>query len=187
MAEKAAPVKDVPSENLSVQQPAPEMRAAELQETLAEETSTAPDPPAWGSLRVACLPFAHVILDGDTLGPVDMQPVIFSALAGEHVLELANPRFPIYQRRFEVTAADTLEVRLSLWETVARLTLYVNPWADVFIDETSYGKTPLDEIILAPGTHELRLVHPERETFVTTREFIAGQRETLTIELQPKK
>ena len=184
---ETAPPQSESSEKLVKQQPEPEMNMPEQQETVAEEARVIPAPPVSGSLRIACLPFAQVILDGDTLGPVDMQPVIFTAPAGEHVLELANPRFPTYQRRFEVAAADTFDVQLSLWETVARLTLYVKPWAEVFIDGVSFGKTPLDEIILAPGARQLRLVHPERETFTTTREFAAGQRETLTIELQPKE
>lgn len=182
-----APAQPARREDFSAQPPETETNAPLQQKALAEELSEIPAPPAQGSLRIACLPFAQVILDGDTLGAVDMQPALFTAPAGEHLLELANPRFPTYQRKFVVTAADTLDVQLSLWETVARVTLYVKPWAEVFIDEVSFGKTPLDEIILAPGARQLRLVHPERETFTTTREFVAGQRETLTIELQPKE
>lgn len=184
---ETAPAQSEPTEKLVRQQPEPEMNMPVQPETVAEEARMIPAPPAWGSLRVACLPFAQVILDGDTLGPVDMQPIIFTTPAGEHMLELANPRFPTYQRKFEVTAADTFDVQLSLWETVARLTLHVKPWAEVFIDGISFGKTPLDEIILAPGARQLRLVHPERETFMTARDFVAGQRETLAIELQPKE
>ncbi len=184
---ETAPAQSEPSEKLVQHQPKAEMNLPVQPETVAEEARMIPAPPAWGILRVACLPFAQVILDGDTLGPVDMQPIILTTGVGEHVLELVNPRFPTYQRKFEVTAADTFDMQLSLWETVARLTLHVKPWAEVFIDGISFGKTPLDEIILAPGARQLRLVHPERETFMTTRDFVAGQRETLTIELQPKE
>jgi hypothetical protein len=180
LAGPVAPLADTARADETVKTPA-------NQDRLAEEESDGPAPASWGSFRLACLPFAYAILDGDTLGPVDMQPVIFQAAAGEHVLELANPRFPLYQKRFEVTPPDTLDLQMSLWETVARLTLHVKPWAEVFIDEVSCGKTPLDEIILAPGEHQLRLEHPERERFVTTRAFSAGQREMLAIELRPKE
>ncbi|MDZ7267316.1 MAG: protein kinase [candidate division KSB1 bacterium] len=148
---------------------------------------TNPAPPAASSIRLTCLPFAYAIVDGDTLGTVDMLPALFQVPSGERLLTLANPRFPQLFRRLQLAPAETLALQFSLWETVARLTLHVKPWAEVFIDEVSYGKTPLDEIILAPGEHRLRLEHPERARFVTTRTFAAGQREILSIELQAKE
>lgn len=171
----------------AVAQQAPEKSEAITEQPLAAATPLSNSATAAvSSIRITCLPFAYAILDGDTLGTVDMLPALFQTQSGERLLTLANPRFPLFHRRLQLAAAETLDLQLSLWETVARLTLHVKPWAEVFIDDVSYGKTPLDEIILAPGVHQLRLEHPERERFVTTREFAAGQRETLSIELQAK-
>ncbi len=141
-------------------------------------------PPALGYLHLACLPVAYAVWNGDTLGRVDIEPATFALPAGKQILTLHNPRFPTVQRVVELTAADTLHVNVSLWENVALLKVNVQPWAEVFIDSIPYGKTPLREIMLAPGTHTLSFSHPERETFVMQRAFIAGSKDTLNIELR---
>ncbi len=149
----------------------------------AEEAATQP---SMGYLRLACLPMAYAVLEGDTLSQIDIEPILLALPAGKNVLTLLNPRFPPVLQAMQVTAGDTLDWKISLWENVAALKLNVRPWAEVFIGGRSYGKTPLGEIMLAPGTYTLTFVHPEREKFVTTRAFVAGQRDTLNIELRPR-
>ena len=41
------------------------------------------------------------------------------------------------------------------------LLVVVKPWADVSVDETPRGQTPLGRIRLAPGPHSVLLVHPD--------------------------
>ena len=137
-------------------------------------------------LRLTCWPMAYAVLNEDTLGQVDVEPSRFEVLAGKHVLTLLNPRFPAITQTLQLIAGDTLDYKISLWEKVAVLTLHVQPWAEVSIDEKVYGKTPLNEIMLAPGAHSFTFTHPERETFVLQRTFVAGRRDTLNIELQKK-
>lgn len=137
-------------------------------------------------LRLSCWPMAYAALNGDTLGQVDLEPSRFELPAGQNVLTLLNPRFPVVQQTLQLVAGDTLDYKISLWEKVAALTLYVQPWAEVSIDGVARGKTPLNEIMLAPGMHTLTFTHPERETFTLERAFVAGQRDTLNIELRRK-
>lgn len=137
-------------------------------------------------LRLTCWPMAYAVLNEDTLGQVEVEPSRFEVPAGKHVLTLLNPRFPAITQTLHLTVGDTLDYKISLWEKVAVLTLNVQPWAEVSIDEKIYGKTPLGEIMLAPGAHTFTFTHPERETFVLHRTFVAGRRDTLNIELQKK-
>ncbi|MEK7727237.1 MAG: serine/threonine-protein kinase [candidate division KSB1 bacterium] len=137
-------------------------------------------------LRLACWPMAYAVLHGDTLGPVDLEPTRFEVPAGKIILTLRNPRFPAVQQVLQLSAGDTLDYKISLWEKVVALTLNVQPWAEVNIDGVSHGKTPFGEIMLAPGMHTFTFTHPERETFVLQRAFVAGQRDTLNIELRKR-
>jgi len=158
----------------------------QLLEINKEEPAPTPLPPAVGYVRLTCLPMAYAVLHNDTLAQVDLEPSLLEVPAGKNVLTLRNPRFPAVQEVLHVTPGDTLDWKISLWEKVAALKLNVRPWAEVQIDGEAYGKTPLGEIMLAPGTHMLTFTHPERETFVLQRAFVAGQRDTLNIELRSK-
>jgi hypothetical protein len=158
----------------------------ELGAALEEENSMPPSAPAYGVIRVTCLPAARAVINADTLGMADISPGYFQITAGEHWLTLINPRFPPYKKTVQVAAGDTVEFAISLWETVGILKLFVRPWAEVKIDDISFGKTPLGDIMLAPGEHTISLHHPDREVFVTTRRFFAGQRDTLSIDLRQK-
>ena len=129
---------------------------------------------------------ATAILGSDTIGTIDIAARNFELPAGEYQLRLLNSRFPEYKTRLVVTPNDTMRLAVSLWETVATLKLYVKPWAEVMIDDKNYGSTPLKEFLLEPGEHTIVLKHPSMATFTTTRTFVAGQRDTLTIELQPE-
>ncbi|MBL7074558.1 serine/threonine protein kinase [candidate division KSB1 bacterium] len=56
------------------------------------------------------------------------------------------------------------------------------PWAEVFIDDSSYGVTPLTGIIpIQTGTHLLRLIHPDYPPYA--KEFTIAPEETLRMNL----
>jgi serine/threonine-protein kinase len=167
-------------------QPSPEAELTNQKQFVAVNHIEEPAPPAVGYVRLACLPMAYAVWQNDTLGQIDLEPALFELPAGKNIFTLRNPRFPALQEIVQLAAGDTLDLRISLWEKVAALKLNVQPWAEVHIDGESYGKTPLGEIMLAPGAHTLRFTHPERETFVLQRAFVAGQRDTLNIELRQK-
>lgn len=64
------------------------------------------------------------------------------------------------------------------------LALDVRPWAEVEVDGTGVGKTPLEGLTLEPGVHELRLVHPDYRPLRRVVSVEAGGANRLDIDLQ---
>jgi len=63
------------------------------------------------------------------------------------------------------------------------LQVIVHPWAEVTIDGTLVGTTPLDRISLSAGTHTVRLRHPGYEVVEREVTIQPGQTERLRINL----
>lgn len=79
---------------------------------------------------------------------------------GRHVLELANDALGYGVRR-------TLQIRAGKLETVrlvvptGSLAVNASPWADVWVDGHLVGQTPLSNISVAIGRHDITLRHPD--------------------------
>jgi serine/threonine-protein kinase len=132
---------------------------------------------------VAVQPWAEVFVDGRRVGEGALVEVA-SVAAGEHRVELRNPEFPPVQRRVTVAGGAEERLAVSLWEGVARITIQVNPWAEVTVDGRALGVVPPQrQVILAPGTHTLRLTHPALGTWTGTVTTRAGETRTLPFNL----
>jgi len=59
--------------------------------------------------------------------------------------------------------------------TTGRLLIGPEPWAEVFIDGTSYGQTPMPPIDLDEGVYSIRLANPDYEEQTTSVTIIAGE------------
>ncbi|HSP88454.1 MAG TPA: serine/threonine-protein kinase, partial [Ignavibacteriaceae bacterium] len=67
-------------------------------------------------------------------------------------------------------------------EEDGKLFVEVNPWADVFINDRKIDTTPLkDEILLNPGEHELKLIHPDFPEYFEKVEIKPGEIKTVKI------
>lgn len=64
----------------------------------------------------------------------------------------ANPDPPQNDPRPVAASKDQVKVRI-----------VVVPWAEVYIDGKYQGRTPLQDIVLTPGRHRLRLVNKEKD------------------------
>jgi hypothetical protein len=91
--------------------------------------------------------------------------------AGRHALTVANERLQFQDSRtVDVVAGQTSTVNV----TAPRVTVSANarPWAEVIVDGSNVGQTPLANIPMTIGTHDFVFRHPQlgdrRETFVVT-------------------
>jgi hypothetical protein len=101
---------------------------------------------------------AQISEDGTLLGTTDIPRLMVPA--GRHELVLTNAALGFRaQRTVQVTAGRTTAITLD----VPKGTLHVNalPWAEVWIDGQSAGETPLGNVSLPIGTHQLVFRHPE--------------------------
>ncbi|HLA62842.1 MAG TPA: PEGA domain-containing protein, partial [Rhodothermales bacterium] len=153
----------------------------------ADPPATAADvpvaPPAAGALSVAVQPWAEVVVDGRSIGTTPLNGPI-SLPAGTHRVVLRNGAFPEYAETVTVAPGETARLAVSLWSTVGRVTLTVSPWARVEVDGRAVGTTPLREpLVLAPGTHTVRLTHPTLGVHEETVRVGAGEARDLRVRM----
>jgi hypothetical protein len=118
----------------------------------------APAPLRSGGFRVSA-PIELHVLDGErVLGSSREGPII--ARAGRHQFEFVNSVIG-YRVRRDVDIRPGQIASLSM--AIPNGTLHVNatPWAAVWIDGTPQGETPLGNISILPGEHEIVFRHPQ--------------------------
>ncbi|HEX8299873.1 MAG TPA: protein kinase, partial [Rubricoccaceae bacterium] len=140
-----------PASTPAAGQPAPSRPSAPAG-TAAEAPRGAPEPAA-GSLTVASEPWASVLIDGRAAGTTPLGPVALAP--GLHTVTLVNPGFPPYETPLRVAPGEAARVAVSLWQTVARVTLDIAPWAVVWVDGQRWETVPPQTrpLTLAPGVH----------------------------------
>ena len=146
-----------------VQPPLPALTAVKAPDPKLAKPAAAPLPIQTPSVKSGGFVIASTIevhvLDGDRLlGSSEDGPII--AAAGRHELEFVNSAIGFRARR--VVDIKPGEIA-PLTVTVPNGTLNINatPWAAVTIDGNAYGETPLGNISIAPGEHEIVFRHPQ--------------------------
>ena len=123
-------------------------------------------------LRVRCEPWADVFLNDVML---DRTPFESRSLpSGRYRLSFHHPAFPPVFRDIDVKPGEELTVNVSLWETVGRIVVLVDSWAEVYIDDILAGVTPLREPLIVPlGRCVVTLKNP---AFAAWKDTLAFQR-----------
>jgi len=116
------------------------------------------------------LPFDVQVFEGDAyVGSNRGNRILVSA--GRHTFDLVNERL-LFRSQHTVVVAAGQTARLALEAPSGVLSVNAQPWAEVVIAGRSYGETPLANISLPLGPHEVTLRHPtlgERHESVTIR------------------
>jgi PEGA domain len=110
-----------------------------------------------GWLAIAA-PFEVTVLERtDVVGTSASSKIMIPA--GRHELDLVNESLG-YQdhRRVEIGSGKTASIRV---DARAPLSANARPWADVVIDGTPVGQTPISNVLLPLGTHQVVFRHPE--------------------------
>jgi hypothetical protein len=80
--------------------------------------------------------------------------------AGRHDVVLSNRNVGYKEsRRLEVIAGKTTAIRIE----PPRVAISVNarPWAEILMDGASIGQTPISNLLVTVGSHELVFRHPQ--------------------------
>jgi hypothetical protein len=111
-----------------------------------------------GSIAIASPVPVQVFEDGRLIGTSDMDRIMLPA--GEHFFELVADSVGFRATRSaRVTAGQTLALAVELPR--APLSINAVPWAEVFIDGTRIGETPLGNLMQTLGSHEIVFRHPQ--------------------------
>ena len=101
---------------------------------------------------------AQVFADGKLIGT--MERGVFKLPVGPHDLELVNDEFGYRaSQRVMVNPARTAQVRLAA--PTGTLSINAVPWAEVWIDDTPAGQTPIGDFRAPIGRRQVVLRHPE--------------------------
>jgi len=119
--------------------------------------STAP-----GKLVLTCKPWGNVTIDNIPFGqtplsaPLELSP-------GSHLVALANPEFPSpFVQTVQIQSDSVTSIDVNFWNLAGVVNVRsVRPWAEIYIDGTSYGSTPRAKPIIVPfGRHVIELKNP---------------------------
>ena len=113
----------------------------------------------------------EILEDGRILGTTRMDRLMLPV--GSHRIELSNPALEFsVARTVQIAAGRTANVAVPL--PAGRLSVNAVPWADVTLDGAAVGTTPLGELSVPIGTHELVFRHPQ----------LGERRQTVTVKAQ---
>jgi hypothetical protein len=111
-----------------------------------------------GGLRVSS-PIEVQVLEGErVLGSSSQGPVV--AQAGRHELDFINSEFG-YQSRQVVDIKAGQIIPLKIAPPDGRVSINAMPWAQVSIDGSPVGETPLANLALPVGEHLIAFRHPQ--------------------------
>lgn len=131
---------------------------------------------AMGLLRMTCVPWGVIFIDGDSIGTTPLQAAL-RLPAKQHRILIKNPDFPEYNATIQIESGVEKQLNFSFWTLVGNLRLEVSPWAEIFIDGVYRDTVPPQQkpFILVPGEHQLTLKHPTLGEWNTTFSIVAGQ------------
>jgi PEGA domain len=110
----------------------------------------------------------QVLENGTLVGTTEMSRILLPA--GDHELELVNAALSYrVSRSVQITAGQT--ATLGLKPPMGTLSINALPWAEVFVDGQRAGETPIGNLSIVVGNHEVLFRHPE----------LGEQRRTVTV------
>ena len=120
---------------------------------------SAPSPAATGGWLSVKIPVNVEIREkGNLLGTSETDRLMLSA--GRHELEFVNPSLSYRATRtVQITAGKITPVPLELPRGVIHIN--ATPWAEVFIDGQRVGETPIGNLTVSIGAHEILFRHPQ--------------------------
>jgi hypothetical protein len=176
-------LQDSPAPAFPVVEPAIRVLPAVAAPAPAKREPDTGGPNAGGWLTVAAPAEVQILENGRLLGTSQIERIMLPA--GRHELEIVNGALGFRVRRsVQVTAGRVTSVGLE-WPT-GSLAVNAVPWAEVFIGERRMGETPIGNLRVPVGVHEVVFRHPtlgERRAFVTVT---VGETARLAVDLRAK-
>jgi hypothetical protein len=139
--------------------------------------------PLSGWIAVNAPADVQIFENGRLLGNSRMERIMVSV--GRHELEIVNDALGYRATQtVQVSPGQTAAVRLD-WPKGA-IALNALPWADVFIDGKLVGETPIGNIAVPIGPHEIIFRHPELGEHRVTHTVTLGAPARLSVDLRKK-
>jgi hypothetical protein len=100
----------------------------------------------------------QILEDGTLVGSTDSPRLLLPT--GRHQLDFVNDTFGYRERRaVDIVPGQTAAVAMAA--ATGTLSVNAQPWGEVWIDGTHVGETPIGNLSLPIGNHELVVRHPQ--------------------------
>jgi hypothetical protein len=126
--------------------------------SLVVPMSTPQGVPVSGWIAVTAPVEVQVFEDARLLGTSQSDRIMVSA--GRHVLEVVNEALG-YRTTHSLTVAPGKVSALKLEWPKGSMSLNAQPWAEVWVDGERVGETPIGNVSVAVGNHEVIFRHPQ--------------------------
>jgi hypothetical protein len=114
--------------------------------------------PVGGWLSVSAPFDVDVFDDQDAIGSNSASRLMLAA--GRHNIRLSNRALGFEDvRRIDVVAGKTTTIRVEAPK--ASVSVNARPWADIILDGNNVGQTPIANLPVSIGTHEMVFRHPQ--------------------------
>jgi serine/threonine protein kinase len=172
---------EVSNENGSVRQEI--TIAAGTTSSLVVPMQSAPQGALSGYISVAAPVDVQIYEDVRLVGSSRSDRLMVSV--GRHELDIVNETLGFRTRRVvNVTPGQVSSIKLD-WPN-GSMAINAQPWAEVFIDGERVGETPIGNVPVPIGTHEVRFRHPELGEQVVRSTVTLGSPARLSVDLRKK-
>jgi len=122
----------------------------------------------------------QIVEDGRVLGTSASGKVALDP--GSHLIEIRNDSLGFQATRtVQVLPGKTVRVTIALPE--GNLSINATPWAEVSVDGRGLGETPIANLTLRAGSHELVFRHPQHGELKQTVVVKAGETGRVTVNM----
>ena len=151
-------IRVVARESATPAPPVPAAPAAPNDARTASALAAATQRQRSGGLRLTT-PIELQVLEGErVLGSSVDGPIVASA--GVHQLDFINTAIAFRSRQTVTIKAGEI-IPLKVEPPAGRVSINAQPWAQVWIDGTLVGETPLANLTVSAGQHEITFRHPQ--------------------------
>jgi serine/threonine-protein kinase len=155
-------------------------RAADRGAAAAASAAAAPAPPTPGFMIVDAPEDLQIVEDGRVLGSSASGKVALDP--GSHLIEIRSDSLGFQATRtVQVLPGKTVRVSIALPE--GNLSINATPWAEVTVDGRGLGETPIANVTLRAGSHELVFRHPQHGELKQTVVVKAGETGRVTVNM----
>ena len=146
----------------------------------AASAVAAPAPPTPGFVIVDAPEDLQIVEDGRLLGSSASGKVALDP--GSHLIEIRNDNLGFQATRtVQVLPGKTVRVTIALPE--GSLSINATPWAEVTVDGRGLGETPIANVTLRAGSHELVFRNPQHGELKQTVVVKAGETGRVTVNM----
>jgi hypothetical protein len=175
---KPAPAAAQPSDAAQAPAAAPAPSTANVPPAPAETAPVQPQVNGFAQV-VSAIP-VRVSERGESLGT---SASALPLAPGRHVLDLANEEVGYHASVItEIRSGRTSRVAVALPR--GSVNINATPWAEVFVDGQRLGETPLGNVQLVVGSHEVRFKHPQLGEQVRTVVVTTGAPGRLSVDMK---